>query len=249
MPTSEKGFLFELFTSVQGEGLWTGCVQHFVRLAGCHVECAYCDTIDARKRVACFESPWPDQGEINNPVGVSQALDLVRALEQATPKAQALAVTGGEPLEQVEFLSLFLPCVKREIFKDRPVLLETAGLHADAMQRLVNDVDMVSMDIKLASVSGLKDTAARHKDFLEVLRKGGFYVKTVVNSETPLSEVLEAARLIAEKDAAANLFLQPETRQGKPVTGEYLIRCWETAREYVENVRIQPQLHRLLDIR
>ncbi|MCD8490558.1 MAG: hypothetical protein LRY51_00895 [Geovibrio sp.] len=42
--TGNKGSINEVFHSVQGEGLYAGARQLFVRLAGCSVGCDYCDT-------------------------------------------------------------------------------------------------------------------------------------------------------------------------------------------------------------
>ena len=34
----------EIFTSIQGEGSYVGYKQLFIRLCGCNLNCAYCDT-------------------------------------------------------------------------------------------------------------------------------------------------------------------------------------------------------------
>ena len=39
----------EIFTSIQGESHWSGYPCTFVRLAGCNLDCAYCDTGYARE--------------------------------------------------------------------------------------------------------------------------------------------------------------------------------------------------------
>ncbi len=35
----------DLFTSLKGEGLWTGKPMFFIRLAGCNLSCKFCDTV------------------------------------------------------------------------------------------------------------------------------------------------------------------------------------------------------------
>ena len=42
-----KTRIFEIFTSVEGEGILYGTKTLFVRLAGCPYSCFYCDTLDA----------------------------------------------------------------------------------------------------------------------------------------------------------------------------------------------------------
>ncbi|MDQ6925464.1 MAG: 7-carboxy-7-deazaguanine synthase QueE, partial [Candidatus Eremiobacteraeota bacterium] len=75
--------LAEIFYSVQGEGTWTGTPAIFVRLAGCNLSCAFCDTDYALKFIA--------------PVG--DVIARVRAEGGACPM---VIITGGEPLAQRE---------------------------------------------------------------------------------------------------------------------------------------------------
>jgi len=42
-----KTRIFEIFTSIEGEGILYGTKTLFVRLAGCPYTCFYCDTLDA----------------------------------------------------------------------------------------------------------------------------------------------------------------------------------------------------------
>jgi organic radical activating enzyme len=73
--------LAEIFYSVQGEGTWTGTPAAFVRLAGCNLACAFCDTDYALRFIA----------------GIDEVVARVRAEAGACPM---VIVTGGEPLAQ-----------------------------------------------------------------------------------------------------------------------------------------------------
>jgi len=75
--------LAEVFYTVQGEGAWTGTPAVFVRLAGCNLSCAFCDTDYALK----FFAP------------VAGLVARVRAEGGACPM---VILTGGEPLAQRE---------------------------------------------------------------------------------------------------------------------------------------------------
>jgi organic radical activating enzyme len=79
--------LAEIFYSVQGEGAWTGTPAAFVRLAGCNLACAFCDTDYALRFIA----------------GVDDVVARVRAEAGACPM---VIVTGGEPLAQRATLAL-----------------------------------------------------------------------------------------------------------------------------------------------
>lgn len=73
----------EVFRSLQGEGPSAGTPAHFVRLQGCDVGCAWCDT----------KYTWdPSLGE-------ARPLPEVLAALHALGDAPLLVVTGGEPLQ------------------------------------------------------------------------------------------------------------------------------------------------------
>ncbi|MGZ7046172.1 MAG: 7-carboxy-7-deazaguanine synthase QueE [Candidatus Aminicenantales bacterium] len=76
---------FEVFASVQGEGLRQGEPTIFVRLAGCNLRCAFCDT----KRA------W-ERGRVQT---AGQVAEEVRRLWRGFP-ARWVCLTGGEPLAQ-----------------------------------------------------------------------------------------------------------------------------------------------------
>ena len=76
--------LVEIFSSIQGEGLFVGCRQVFVRLAGCNLFCRYCDTRDsfAVPAAARVETEAGSRmfGSITNPVAASELFAAVANL-------------------------------------------------------------------------------------------------------------------------------------------------------------------------
>jgi 7-carboxy-7-deazaguanine synthase len=94
----------EIFLSIQGEGRATGLPCAFVRLAGCNLRCAWCDTAYA----------WSG--------GETMSVEQVLArLEQF--RCRRVEVTGGEPLWQEATLEL----LTRLADAGYQVLLETNG--------------------------------------------------------------------------------------------------------------------------
>ena len=94
----------EIFSSIQGESHWAGYPCTFVRLAGCNLDCTYCDSRYAR-----------EGGRV---LSVADAAQAVAEQGLAT-----VEVTGGEPLQQPgcgELLQALAGTGRR-------VLLETNG--------------------------------------------------------------------------------------------------------------------------
>ena len=73
--------LHSMFSTIQGEGPFTGHRAMFIRLAGCNLQCPGCDTEYTSRRVS--KTP----------------LDLVEAVKLAPP-TELIVITGGEPFRQ-----------------------------------------------------------------------------------------------------------------------------------------------------
>lgn len=79
--------LAEIFYSVQGEGTWTGTPAVFVRLAGCNLNCRFCDTDFSVKAFASIA-------------------EVVARVREAGGECPMVVLTGGEPLAQAESSAL-----------------------------------------------------------------------------------------------------------------------------------------------
>jgi 7-carboxy-7-deazaguanine synthase len=94
----------EIYASIQGESSFAGVPCTFVRLTGCNLRCAWCDTAHA-----FYEGERLGRGEV-----------LARALSFGTPLVE---LTGGEPLLQPGAL----PLMRELADAGRTVLVETSG--------------------------------------------------------------------------------------------------------------------------
>lgn len=115
----------EIFYSLQGETTRAGFPSVFVRLAGCNLNCAYCDTAYAR-------------------TGAAMEIDTIIQTIEKYPGADHVTVTGGEPLIQSNTIAL----LKEIITRGWSVQLETNG------SILIKDVPHVArkiVDIKTPS--------------------------------------------------------------------------------------------------
>jgi 7-carboxy-7-deazaguanine synthase len=104
IPVDERLRLIEVYTSVQGESRFVGLPCVFVRLAGCNLRCAWCDS------------------EFTFKGGEHRGIDDVVAevLAEGVPLVE---VTGGEPLVHRQAPRL----MQRLLDAGLQVLLETSG--------------------------------------------------------------------------------------------------------------------------
>ncbi len=101
--------IYEIFRSLQGETSRAGVPMDFLRLAGCDLACSYCDTAAARD---------PSAGREMTVAQVVAALPM--------PALPWVAVTGGEPLLQLEAVNALVAALADT---GRRVLVETNGAH------------------------------------------------------------------------------------------------------------------------
>lgn len=73
--------VIEMFDSIDGEGIFAGCLATFIRLAGCNLRCLYCDTLYAMDIANAKE------------MSVNEILNECKKIGN-----QHITLTGGEPL-------------------------------------------------------------------------------------------------------------------------------------------------------
>ncbi len=172
-------------------------------------------------------------------------------LAGASPPLHAVALTGGEPLAQVEALVAWLPARARA--RTLPVLLETAGIFPPRLARVLPWVTIASLDIKCPSNTGERARWEEHAACVRAAVRAGceVYVKLPVDETTAAEEVEQGARLVADIDPQVPLFLTPLSEVRTPVltiTSATLERLQARASAVHRDVRVLPQLHKVLGI-
>lgn len=197
----------EIFSSIQGEGIWVGVPSTFVRVSGCNLRCVWCDTPYAS---------WAPEGEV---MEVQSIVDAIAAYP-----SRHVVLTGGEPMlfDAIEPLAAAL--------KDRghAITIETAGT-------VFREVacDLMSISPKLSNstpTAGLRDDVpgvvldpgwtARHESIrldLEPLRRlvdrYPFQLKFVVNPEgesNDLDDLLEFLARLGREVSVDRILLMAE---------------------------------------
>lgn len=239
--------LEEIFYSIQGEGFLAGAPFLFVRLSGCNIRCAFCDTPAALRKSA--EVRIIRSGGIEtcpNPVSAEQAAEIIRGF-----RAKRVSFTGGEPMLHAEWIEKVI-----ELLPECYFLMETNSTLAKSVTpALIERIDEWSADIKLPTPTGL-DCMGLHREFYSALKGSKkLTLKAVHTPETPLSEIKLAFSLAKEYShcaASLGLILQPATIEGPQGShadvGPYFETLCRMAEEAPFEVRILPQIHRFLRV-
>jgi len=163
-------------------------------------------------------------------------------------------MTGGEPLEQSDFVAAVAKGLKGHGLR---VYLETNGLEVDGLSAVRPFVDVVAMDIKLPHATG-QDHWDTHREFLKWLVGRNSFVKIVVDSTTPFEEIEMAVHLIAEVDRGFPLVLQPESAtylkqtrgaDARKALADLLDRGQRIGLGSLQDVRVIPQCHKIMRVR
>jgi len=233
----------EVFSSIQGEGIYIGRRQIFVRLQNCNLACSYCDT--PRSNGPCRFETVPGSGEFSNtpnPVSCRWLRDLVDSLITVVPH-HSISITGGEPLLHAAFLKRWLPSLENDL----PVHLETNGTLPDALADVIEFVDVIAMDVKLPSATGLAPRYDEHRRFLKAASAREAFVKVVFGDDTPDDELLLAAEIVQSVDACLPFVLQPVTGNGgNAPSRQRIISAAALVASVLPNVLVIPQAHKMM---
>jgi 7-carboxy-7-deazaguanine synthase len=247
---TEPVFLGEIFNSIQGEGIFTGMRQVFVRFLGCPLNCGYCDTPRSRQLTAqfCKVESVPGTGEfrdVPNPIEMKTLVEIIDELW--SPSTRHLSLTGGEPLEHADFIDEMSRLV------DYPLYLETNGCLPDEARKVQYVVDVAACDVKLPEHNASENYLSLLKAELETV--GIFYeagavtfAKCVVTDRTSNDTLQTIARSLSEIDGTLPLILQPMTPCPgfEPPLGGKLLELMDVAGEYLVDVRAIPQVHKMM---
>ncbi|MBI2346913.1 MAG: 7-carboxy-7-deazaguanine synthase QueE [Deltaproteobacteria bacterium] len=245
MTAASPAIVHEVFSSLQGEGPHVGEPMTFLRFQGCALRCRWCDTPAALSHAMTtfrVESP-PRSWRFNalpNPIAAEALTEILAAFPDDT-----IALTGGEPLEQAAFLAEWLPtCQPR-----RRILLETAGVMTTALTTVLPFVDIVSMDLKLPSSTGMKAYWSEHTAFIEAAVRANkeVYCKMIVTGRTTPADIASAIHLVQHTAPKVPMIIQPAsptaTFADAPASAQ-IAAVVQQCRARLPNVRMIPQMHK-----
>jgi len=250
--SSLKGYISEIFSSIQGEGGLVrgscfGKRQIFIRFSGCNIAtgafkstgCFWCDTPQAQITETEFlnfeESPGSQNlDKLRNPVDISKTLEIVKNL--VTPDLHSISLTGGEPLCQIAFI--------KELTKELnsaqtnyPLYLETNGSiipFEEDLKELTKYIRFCCCDIKdksskAALVFNWKNLVNDELEFISKMIDHGVetFAKIVVTSKTEIEDIQWISKRLSEirypDGENVGLAIQPVTLESEELKTEYSI--------------------------
>ena len=222
-----KGKISEIFESTQGEGIYLGKKQIFVRFYGCNLACEFCDT-----KLDNFTEYTPE--------------GLLDKLMEYPRDYHSVAFTGGEPLIQKDFLKAVLKLTKKAGIVN---YLETNGALPNELKEVIDLVDIIAMDLKLPSSTGTGELWDRHRKFLKVALRKEVFLKAVISLSTEDEDINKSLDLIKDSKKRMALVLQPNSYENNAELQKKMERFRQMCIKANIAAWIIPQVHKTLGIK
>lgn len=220
--TVKKVKIKEIFTSIQGEGPYVGEKQIFVRFCKCNLACKFCDT----------DFSFENANEYDE-------IELFNLL--LNKKADTISFTGGEPLVEADFILSFLEKYKDKL--NKKIYLETNGTLPCELSKIIDFVDVVSMDIKLKSAADEKNRFDDNEKFLEIANKKEVFIKVVFDNNIADDEIISCINLAKKNNNL--IILQPKMPMSEKLNIEEI---FDKFYKNYKNIRLIPQVHKFLNL-
>ncbi|MCM8796505.1 MAG: 7-carboxy-7-deazaguanine synthase QueE [Candidatus Omnitrophica bacterium] len=222
-----RGKIAEVFASIQGEGPYLGQRQIFVRFFNCNLNCIFCDT-----KLRYFKE--------------YTARQLWAEIEKFPGQYHSISFTGGEPLLQSDFLKEIMALAKGNGWKN---YLETNGTLPRALSDVIALTDIVAMDIKLPSSSGMQGVWVMHERFLQIAVQKDVFVKMVICNSTTEQDLRRAIEIIKRVKDSLCVVLQSNSLEESVGLREKVSFFEYVCRNENLNVSVIPQMHKVWGVK
>jgi organic radical activating enzyme len=227
----------EIFTSIEGEGIFVGKKTLFIRFSGCHLKCRWCDT----KYALPLDSGTDYQ--------IDEIKDLI--IKELQPFTYKVNFTGGEPLLQTEAVIELAHFVKKQT--NVKTYLESSCFDSELFSKVLPYIDICKIEFKTDDSKVVEDEEYDNLILneikcleLAVESNKATYIKIVVTNSTNLESFKNLVYNISEKIKPSDilgLIIQPSFGIDQPTVNK-LLDTYDIVQPMFPEVRIIPQLHK-----
>ncbi|MDW3654335.1 MAG: 7-carboxy-7-deazaguanine synthase QueE [Nitrososphaeraceae archaeon] len=227
----------EIFTSIEGEGIFVGKKTLFIRFSGCHLKCRWCDT----KYALPLDSGTDYQ--------IDEIKDLI--IKELQPFTYKVNFTGGEPLLQTEAVIELADFVKKQTNVE--TYLESSCFDSELFSKVLPYIDICKIEFKTDDSKVVEDEEYDNLILneikcleLAVESNKATYIKIVVTNSTNLESFKNLVYNISKKIKPSDILgfiIQPSFGIDQPTVNK-LLDTYDIVQPMFPEVRIIPQLHK-----
>ena len=227
----------EIFTSIEGEGIFVGKKTLFIRFSGCYLKCRWCDT----KYALPLDSGTDYQ--------IDEIKDLI--IKELRPFTYKVNFTGGEPLLQTEAVIELADFIKKHT--NLKTYMESSCFDSELFSKVLPYIDICKIEFKTDDSKVVQDEEYDNLILneikcleLAVESNKATYIKIVVTNSTNLESFKNLVYNISEKIKPSDilgLIIQPSFGIDQPTVNK-LLDTYDIVQPMFPEVRIIPQLHK-----
>lgn len=232
----------EIFTSIEGEGIFVGKKTLFIRFSGCHLKCRWCDT----KYALPLDSGTDYQ--------IDEIKDLI--IKELQPFTYKVNFTGGEPLLQTEAVIELADFIKKQT--NLKTYMESSCFDSELFSKVLPYIDICKVEFKTDDSKVVEDEEYDNLLLneircleLAVESNKATYIKIVVTNSTNLESFKNLVYNISKKIKPSDILgfiIQPSFGIDQPTVNK-LLDTYDIVQPMFPEVRIIPQLHKEIGAR
>ncbi len=232
----------EIFTSIEGEGIFVGKKTLFIRFSGCHLKCRWCDT----KYALPLDSGTEYQ--------IDEIEDLI--IRELQPFTYKVNFTGGEPLLQTDAVIKLADFIKKQT--NLKTYIESSCFDSELFSKVLPYIDICKIEFKTDDSKVVENEVydgllLNEIKCLELAVESNktTYIKIVVTNSTNLESfknlVYNISKIIRPSDIVG-FIIQPSHGVDQPTVNK-LLDTYDIVQPMFPEVRIIPQLHKEIGAR
>jgi 7-carboxy-7-deazaguanine synthase len=232
----------EIFTSIEGEGIFVGKKTLFIRFSGCHLKCRWCDT----KYALPLDSGTEYQ--------IDEIEDLI--IRELQPFTYKVNFTGGEPLLQTDAVIKLADFIKKQT--NLKTYIESSCFDSELFSEVLPYIDICKIEFKTDDSKVVENEVydsllLNEIKCLELAVESNktTYIKIVVTNSTNLESFKNLVYNISKKIKPSDILgfiIQPSHGVDQPTVNK-LLDTYDIVQPMFPEVRIIPQLHKEIGAR